>query len=177
LDAWDREQQKLAPNERKGAPAVVLSTVHSVKGAQWSNVTVVMADGVFPHKATMGGDQISDDETDLHQREKRVEFLTERQLAYVAFTRAAKNLTVMSPSINAYGKQAKGDPRFVQEAGLQVGQNVAGKNDPRPESVESVKTVFAWSKASSSEHGEEQEQEVIKTAEIYDYSFDRSSKS
>jgi hypothetical protein len=131
-----------------------------------------MADGVFPHKATLGGAQISDDETDPGEREKRVEFLTERQLAYVAFTRAAKNLTVMSPSINAYGKQAKGDPLFVSEAGLSVGQNVEGKNDPRPEVAETAKTVFAWSKSSSSEHGDMPEPEP-ESKVAGDYSFDR----
>jgi superfamily I DNA/RNA helicase len=184
LDVWDREQQKLAPNERKGAPAVVLSTVHSVKGAQWSNVTVVMADGVFPHKATLEGSHVSEDETDPGEKEKRLDFLTERQLAYVAFTRAAKNLTVMSPSINAYGKQAKGDPLFVKEAGLHVGQNVEGKNDPRPEAVETVKTVFAWSKSSSSEHGdmpepevEPKDKEASSESNFESYSFDRRSKS
>jgi hypothetical protein len=45
-------------------------------------------------------------------------------------TRAAENLTVVSPSINAYGKEAAGLPIFVQEAGLMVGQNVPGKAAP-----------------------------------------------
>jgi superfamily I DNA/RNA helicase len=153
LDVWDREQQKLSPNDRKGAPAVVLSTIHSVKGAQWSNVTVVMADGVFPHKKTLEGSMVSEEETDPALKEKRLAFLTERQLAYVAFTRAAKNLTVISPDTNAYGKAAKGDPLFVVEAGIHVGQNVEGKNDPRPE-TENVKTVLAWSRTASSDHGE-----------------------
>jgi len=169
LDAWDREQQALSPEQRKGAPAVVLSTIHSVKGAQWNNVTVVMADGVFPHKKAMEGLSIGDDETEPSRREKRLEFLTERQLAYVAFTRAAKNLTVLSPGINAYGKPAKGDPLFVTESGLVAGQNVPGKNDPRPEMTEEAKTVLAWSPSAAEYLDQEPPESYDLSGPVLDY--------
>jgi superfamily I DNA/RNA helicase len=132
LDEWDQEQQKLDPSERKPAPCVVLSTIHSCKGAQWPDVTVVMADGVFPFFATVPGAGVASEDPSPRNQEIRSEFLTERQLAYVAFTRAGKNLTVLSPKVNAYGKAAKDTPLFVQEAGLVLGQNVPGKNNPMP---------------------------------------------
>jgi superfamily I DNA/RNA helicase len=144
LNEWDAAQQKLPPSERKNPPCVTLSTIHSVKGAQWPNVTVVMAPGVFPHRATDAGALVSEDETNPALREARLDFLTERQLAYVAFTRAGEDLTVLSPHTNLNG-QAGPTPRFVTEAGLQTGQNVPGKNDPSVPEAESVRTILAWS--------------------------------
>lgn len=116
---------------------------NSVKGAQWPDVTVVMAPGVFPHKASAEGAIVSEDEVDPTLREKRLDFLTERQLAYVAFTRAAEDLTVVSPVANLYG-QTGPTPRFIAEAGLRIGQNVEGKNDPSPTDIEGNRTVLAW---------------------------------
>lgn len=161
LTAWDVAQQKLPPSERKNPPCVTLSTVHSVKGAQWPNVTVVMAPGVFPHRATDAGAVVPDTETDPALREARLEFLTERQLAYVAFTRAGEDLTVLSPHTNLNG-QAGPTPRFVGEAGLTPGQNVAGKNDPTPSDTvgEGARTVLAWGPPNLGSRDEpEQEQE------------------
>ncbi len=143
LDAWDAEQQKLPPNERKAPPCVVLSTIHSVKGAQWPNTTVVMAKGVFPYepRAKAGEEELPPEVQERLRKEREEEYKTERQLAYVAMTRAGRNLTVVCPSESVYGRAAGPSP-FVAEAGLTLGQNVPGKNDPTPE-VQEAKTVLA----------------------------------
>lgn len=121
------------------------AVVHnSVKGAQWNNTTVVMAKGVFPYekKAKPGeGENLPPDVAEKRRKEDEAEFKTERQLAYVAMTRAAKSLTIVCPAVSAYGRQA-GTSVFVSEAGLVKGQNVSGKNDPTPEPPE-AKSVLA----------------------------------
>ncbi len=134
LDQWDAEQQKLPPSDRKAPPCVVLSTIHSVKGAQWNNTTVVMAAGVFPYEPRKkpGEEMLSPEAQERLEKERHEERRTERQLAYVAMTRAAKNLTIVGPLKSAYGRDS-GPSVFVSEAGLMPGQNVAGKNDPTPE--------------------------------------------
>ena len=134
LDRWDFEQQKLPPNERKSPPCVTLSTIHSVKGAQWKNTTVVMAKGVFPFepKPDPNEETLPPEVQAEIQKERDAEFRTERQLAYVAMTRAAKNLTIVCPAKSVYGRDA-GPSVFVSEAGLMQGQNVSGKNDPTPD--------------------------------------------
>jgi superfamily I DNA/RNA helicase len=148
LGAWRAEQKALPPDKRADPPCVVLSTIHSVKGAQWKNTTVIMAEGVFPRspKKLKPAEEEAMSEAQLEKRAKneRADFLTERQLAYVGMTRAAENLTVVSPMVNAYGKKTSGPPIFVQEAGLMVGQNVAGKSaspsliDPPPVQLPSM---------------------------------------
>lgn len=116
---------------------------NSVKGAQWPNTTVVMAKGLFPFEPRRHPeeDALPPEVQERIEKEREREFLTERQLAYVAMTRASKSLTIISPGENAYGRAA-GTSVFVQEAGLHPGQNVAGKNDPTPDTP-SGKTVFA----------------------------------
>ena len=147
LDAWAKTQSTLAPSERSAPPCVVLSTVHSVKGAQWNNVAVVMAKGVFPRdpKPKPNEELLSPEEQERLAEKRKADFLTERQLAYVAMTRAAKNLTVVGPLENAYGRDS-GPSVFVHEAGLSVGQNVPGKNDPTPDAEDEVspRTVLAY---------------------------------
>lgn len=146
LDAWYFQQQNLAPENRKPPPCVVLSTVHSVKGAQWNNTTVVMAGGIFPMAPRKKADEdnLPPEVLERLEKEREADFLTERQLAYVAMTRAAKSLTVICPDRSAYGREA-GISRFVTEAELKVGQNVEGKNDPTPDPVPSaIKTAFSF---------------------------------
>jgi superfamily I DNA/RNA helicase len=144
LDAWSVAQSKLDPSKRTSPPCVVLSTVHSVKGAQWNNTTVVMAAGVFPMapRKKKNEDQLTDEQRAALAAKREAEFLTERQLAYVAMTRAAKGLTVVCPDKSVYGRDA-GTSIFVSEAGLNIGQNVAGKNDPTPsdENGQPIKTA------------------------------------
>lgn len=144
VEEWSQAQKKLPADQRTGAPCVVLSTVHKVKGAQWKDTTVVMAGGVFPNRRTTDQNITDSDDPEAQGTPGR-EFLTERQLAYVAFTRAAENLTVICPSINVYGRRAGGNgelPIFAREAQLRVGQNVAGKPDPLVDVPFETKTAF-----------------------------------
>lgn len=62
--------------------AIMLMTIHSAKGLEFSNVYLVgMEQGVFPSSRSL------DDPADLEE---------ERRLAYVALTRAKRNLTITS---------------------------------------------------------------------------------
>lgn len=108
---WEKKQQELPPGLRKEKPpALTLSTVHSVKGAQWKNVTVVMPAGLFPMERKPKPDEPPPDPIAEAARMK-----SERNLAYVALTRAAVNLEITCP---------KGMSPFVFDAGLAPGENV-----------------------------------------------------
>jgi hypothetical protein len=92
------------------------TVVHnSVKGAEWKDTTVLMAPGVFPrdHKVAPGEEPPTDEELDAEE-------VAERNLAYVAMTRAAQNLTILCTQSPGH----TGLSRFVLEAGLDVGENV-----------------------------------------------------
>ena len=84
---------------------VSLITVHSAKGLEFTNVFLCgMEDGLFPMQAAIN----SNDETDLEE---------ERRLAYVAITRAKKNLIITA----ARTRMVRGETmvsiisRFVRE--------------------------------------------------------------
>ncbi len=71
IDSWDADSDYVS-----------LITVHSAKGLEFPNVFLCgMEDGLFPMNASIN----SDDEDDLEE---------ERRLAYVAITRAKKNLVL-----------------------------------------------------------------------------------
>jgi hypothetical protein len=108
------------------------AVVHnSVKGAEWRDVTVVMAPGKFPIEL-----KPSKDEAPPTPEESEAHLQAERNLGYVALTRAAESLTVLCPP---QGKNV-GLSRFVVEAGLTVGQNVE-----IPEGTEEIsKTASTW---------------------------------
>ncbi len=130
---WEKKQKSLPPEEREEKPqALTLSTVHSVKGAQWENVTVVMPAGLFPMERKPKPDEPPPDPVQEAARMK-----AERNLAYVALTRAAVNLEVTCP---------KGVSPFVFDAGLIPGENVP-KPGVSPEvtkesSVESLEPIY-----------------------------------
>jgi superfamily I DNA/RNA helicase len=111
---WEKEQSKIADEGKRKAkpPAITLSTVHSVKGAQWTNVSVMMPKGIFPFEPKRKPDDPPPDPIEEAARLK-----AERNLAYVALTRAAVNLEVCCPL-------QSGMSPFVFQAGLQVGENV-----------------------------------------------------
>lgn len=111
---WEKEQSKIADEGKRKAkpPAITLSTVHSVKGAQWTNVTVLMPKGIFPFEPKRKPDEPEPDPVAEAARLK-----AERNLAYVALTRAAVNLEVSCPL-------SSGMSPFVFQAGLHVGENV-----------------------------------------------------
>ena len=114
---WDKEQAALPPEQRKAPPGVFISTVHSVKGAQWKNCYVSMPKGKFPFEPPVKpGQPPPDPEVRAEERE------SERRLGYVALTRAAMNLTVICPDV--VGGKPAGISSFVGEAGLKEGENV-----------------------------------------------------
>lgn len=85
---------------------VVLMTLHSAKGLEFSNVYLAgMEDGLFPSYMSITSDQA---QTEIEE---------ERRLAYVGITRAKKNLTITSARMRMvrgqtqYGKVS----RFVKE--------------------------------------------------------------
>lgn len=126
---WARDQQKIAdPGQRKAKPpAITLSTCHGVKGLEWPNVTVMMPLGKFPMVRKPKPDEPPPDPEEEAARMK-----AERNLAYVALTRAAVNLEVSCPMVS-------GISPFVREAGLRVGENV-----PKPGGdVETTKEASA----------------------------------
>jgi superfamily I DNA/RNA helicase len=128
-DKWEREQQKLAPEQRREKPpAISLSTVHSVKGAQWTNVTVLMPRGLFPMERKPKPDEPPPDPIVEKARMK-----AERNLAYVALTRAAVNLEVTCP-------MNKGVSQFVFDAGLTPGENVPKPGSDQQEVVREAST-------------------------------------
>ena len=100
------------------------AVVHnSVKGAQWKNVTVLMPKGLFPMERKPKEDEPPPDPAVEAARMK-----AERNLAYVALTRAAVNLEVTCP-------MNKGVSPFVFQAGLAPGENVHKPSLDQPEEV------------------------------------------
>ncbi len=122
LKKWASDQRSLPPEQREERPrCMVLSTVHSVKGAEWKNVFVSMPEGKFPIKRKPNPD---DPPPDPIEEQKKLE--AERNLGYVALTRASHNLTVVCPKAGKKG----GPSQFVWEAGLKVGENVPKATPP-----------------------------------------------
>lgn len=86
------------------ADKVILMTVHSAKGLEFNNVYLPgMEEGVFPGTQSISGGDIEIEE--------------ERRLAYVAITRAKKNLTITNASTRMiFGTTNRNSPsRFVRE--------------------------------------------------------------
>lgn len=138
---WDKEQESLPPEKRSPPPGVFLGTCHATKGAQWANTYVSMPKGKFPFETPKKTPQDSADDHDQDQLE------SERRLAYVALTRAAKTLTVICPKV--VGGRSAGISPFVAEAGLTLGQNIVSPGKPVDIPVENetpVKTaeVLEW---------------------------------
>ncbi len=119
IDEWNKTQADVPADKKSPPPGVYLSTVHSVKGAEWPNVTVLMpGGGGFPMiRAYDKATEEKRDPTPEEHEQAAKELEAERRLAYVALTRAAENLTVVCPLKNASGRKA-GVSEFVGEAGL-----------------------------------------------------------
>ncbi len=86
------------------ADAVVLMTIHSAKGLEFNNVYLVgLEEGIFP-----GNQSIYGTEEDIEE---------ERRLAYVAITRARKNLYISNAYTRMlYGTTGRNMPsRFLEE--------------------------------------------------------------
>ena len=100
-DAIDARRQRLAELRRDDA-ALSLATAHGTKGLEWDHV-IVLADG-FPGRRSI---------SDAAEPERALE--EERRLAYVAWTRARRSLTLLydpqAPSrflLEAFGKDELG---------------------------------------------------------------------
>jgi superfamily I DNA/RNA helicase len=119
---WAAEQRNITDPKlrQEKPPAITLSTIHSVKGMEWPNVTVMIPKGKFPmERKPKPGEPPPDPE------EQAKELKAERNLAYVAVTRAAKNLEIHAiPD----PKRKPGTPPtfsiFVNELALKPGENV-----------------------------------------------------
>jgi DNA helicase II / ATP-dependent DNA helicase PcrA len=84
-------------NKTKDEEVVLLSTVHGVKGMEFSDVYIInLVEGIIPHEHNM----------DVNLEE-------ERRLFYVAITRAINNLTFIQPNV-VQGKPRK-PSRFLNE--------------------------------------------------------------
>ena len=86
------------------ADAVVLMTIHSAKGLEFNNVYLVgLEEGIFP-----GSQSVYGTEEDIEE---------ERRLAYVAITRARKNLYISNAYTRMlYGTTSRNMPsRFLEE--------------------------------------------------------------
>lgn len=128
-EVWEKEQDKLPPEDRKPAPGVYLGTIHSVKGAQWPNVFVQMNRGRFPLERRGDGDDEGLPLTAEQQAEQEEEARGERRLAYVALTRPSKNLRVVYSG--QYQGKAAGPSIYISEAGLVNGENVGLEAIPK----------------------------------------------
>jgi len=136
-DDWERKQAKegIALQDRKPPPGLYLGTVHSTKGAEWDDVTVLMPAGVFPstRKEKKPAKNEVPEEPLMSEAE---ELEADRRLGYVALTRARKNLTVLCPVTDL--RRSPLSP-FVKEAGLRVGQNVTTESgEAKPDTGEAL---------------------------------------
>lgn len=146
VKAWNAEQEALYPDNpelRKKAPAVTLSTIHSIKGAEWPDTTVIMTHGTFPFtpRPLDNEDKLDPEQQARLAARREEEFLTERQLAYVAMTRASEKLTIVSQ--NRFRGLHIPPSQFIIEAGLVTGENVTGQPDAIPTDGGEVRTAGA----------------------------------
>ncbi|HRH44169.1 MAG TPA: 3'-5' exonuclease, partial [Pyrinomonadaceae bacterium] len=96
-----------------GNAPVTLMTVHSAKGLEFPIVFLVgMEDGIFPHSRSIN------DATELEE---------ERRLAYVAITRAEKNLYIShAMSRRTYGAEMAAEPSmFLNEMPLDLLEDIS----------------------------------------------------
>lgn len=96
-------------DDMNGGNYVSLMTIHVAKGLEFDNVFVIaMNEGTFPSdRARMEGGRDAEEE--------------ERRLAYVAMTRARKNLYLSCNSSYSYVTDSAGAPSmFMKEAGVEL---------------------------------------------------------
>lgn len=169
---YDPEKWEKEHGSGSKPPAVYLGTVHSVKGAEWKDVTVLMPVGVFPfQKRGMGRRDGKQEVPEVPLFSPEQEMESERRLGYVALTRAVQDLTVLCPreAVNRGRPRVPGMPPpppeaalspFVIEAGLRIGENVT----PPAATGSSVNAINAQADADTTPS-------IPKTAEDgYDYS-------
>ena len=131
---WEKEQAKITdPSLRQEKPpAVTLTTVHSVKGLEWPHCTVLMPKGLFPIEIRPKPGEPPPEPEEVAEHD-----IAERNLAYVALTRAAKTLKVVSIPDPKTGAVSS----YIAQAGLHEGENVPKPEAPVPVVMASVFTV------------------------------------
>ena len=109
--------------------AVLLSTVHAVKGLEFKVVFIVgVEEGIFPI--------IRCGESDIEE---------ERRLMYVAITRAKRELFISGSRVRMlWGREQYQKPsRFLEECGLGYKRNIENPSAMRPQNTSQVtKTIF-----------------------------------
>ena len=98
------ERQALLATMRRDDAALTLATAHGTKGLEWDHV-VVLSDG-FPGRRSVA---------DATEPERALE--EERRLAYVAWTRARRSLTLLydpaAPSRSSFASDARGHGKLI----------------------------------------------------------------
>jgi superfamily I DNA/RNA helicase/intein/homing endonuclease len=143
IDRYKQIAKELQDPE-KYPDRLTLSTIHSVKGAQWNHVALCMSHGFFPGLGKDEADALSAELQRLGLKDprdpaKHAEAATklrsidedpmtaDRNLAYVGVTRAKEDLTIVCSQERVPPKMSVGGPRlgkFVYEAGWHLGENV-----------------------------------------------------
>ncbi|MDC0675641.1 ATP-dependent helicase [Nannocystis radixulma] len=98
--------------------AVRLMTIHSAKGLEFEKVILTgMEEKVFPHSRSIAGEEAAREEGRRLRPEERAQLEEERRLAYVAVTRAKRQLVVTyARRRRLYNQEFIGTPsRFVRD--------------------------------------------------------------
>ncbi|VEU75917.1 ATP-dependent helicase [Mycoplasmopsis columboralis] len=105
---------------------VSLMTIHSAKGLEFDNVFVVgLTEGIFPSIRVI--DNSEKGLSYLNATDSPIE--EERRLAYVAITRARKNLFISDSRGYLIGTQIPKSPsRFIKEMGINLDEIILSKN-------------------------------------------------
>jgi superfamily I DNA/RNA helicase len=126
-DAFDYET-RLVEQHLDSKDGIELRTIHGAKGLEWPHVIVVgVDDGEMPHRASLDGAGNAEERVKADEEERR--------LAYVAFTRAERELTILCDE--------RRPSQYIAEASLRqytLPENVAvveaPKNPVRPAATE-----------------------------------------
>lgn len=123
-------------NVEEGNNRVLLMTIHSAKGLEFSHVYMTgMEDGIFPSYMTI----VSDDQGEIEE---------ERRLAYVGITRAKEDLTLCYAKMRMVRgeTQMNAVSRFVREIPTELMDNKPQAPKTRPIAVAAPKRTAAENK-------------------------------
>lgn len=167
-DVWDKKQEDegVPLAQRTPPPGVYLGTVHSTKGAEWEDVTLLMPKGKFPMERVPPKPKPNVvPENDFVDAQTKME--SERRLGYVGLTRAKKTMTVLCPG---------GFSPFVGEAGLKSGQNVPQPATSIPGEVLATPTDVLLAEGSVEEPTAFDDAELTEMFDVEDAAIDTIMK-